>query len=634
MAEVRELYKMAAADTRPAARSYWLNSAFLAGRQWIFYDETTDQPKDMAGDGRVRMVVNRMITNHRTIIANLTQRELAFDVFPNMADDASLQASYIATEVLYALASEHNWERKREEVATAILKGGVAAIALDWDESRNDSVESVLSIAEFTVEPGTRDPEHSRWWIKAQMLNPLEVKAIYDMKETPVADVTQGLNPIQSSMLAAHLNADTLNPLTLVLTYYERPNKINPDGKVLVEINNQIVEDMPWPFPFRDRLNFVLGVETVVENRWWGDTVYNYAREPQVGLNTAKSNLSEHLRDASVARMLIPHSAIRVMEALNDVPGNMYPYPDGLQAPKWLEPAQLPAWLQNLQIEYKSDIDDIMGVHDVSRGVAPANLESGTAISILAEMDGTPVGRIIKEIGGLFSRLARMELQLHEQMTKTKRFTVIDTGEGPLGVAWTGKDIDGQHNARVPLEAIVPRSRAAQMELANTMLEMGVIKSPVEYMRFAEMPNRRHLIDVLEPNIAKAAREHSAMAQGRIVLPAMFDDHTKHIVEHNNFRLTVAYERLAPEDQAKVDEHIVAHERLAGEAMGTMVSKMEANPALAEVPTANADPVPSVLPGEEVSSPAAPPSPPPPELDPDDPAAAEAMMADMEGMFG
>lgn len=624
MAVVRDMYIKAAKDTRQLARSYWLNTAFLAGYQWVFWDENKDVPRERPGDDRIRMVVNRMASNHRTIVSHLTQREMTFEVPPNGADDASYRAAYIATEALYHLAGEHQWEKKREEAVTTILKGGTGAIALDWDEEREDSVETVLSIAEFLVEPGARDPERARWWIKAQLLNPKEVQSMYDMKECPPADATNGLNPLQERLLATHLNSDNLNPLTLVLTYYERPNKMNKKGRILVEVNNQLLQEGEWNFPFDDRLNLVVGVETVVENKWYGDTIYNQARAPQVALNYAKSNLSEHLRDASVARMLVPHSAVRTMESLTDVPGNMYPYPDGLEKPAWMTPAQLPAWLQRLPDEFKQDIDDIMGVQDAFRGDAPGRIESGTGVAILVEQSSSPVTRLIKEVAGMFTRLSRMELMLHEQETGSKRFSVISSEGGPLSLEWTGKDIAGQYYANVPLDSIMPRSRAAQEAAANKLLEMGLIDNIVDYVNYSEAPNRRNVVQELAPNVAKAARENSKMAKGEAVLPAQFDDHAKHIEEHNKFRLTTTYERLTPEEQEAVDLHVQAHETLAAEAAGIMEQRSAASAALGAVPSANGDP--NELPpepGQEMLPP-----PPPGGIVPPDPGQmAEELMA-------
>jgi hypothetical protein len=590
MAFVKSKFTEGAKETRQAARDYWLNSAYLSGSQWIYWDLNSDTPRASDPDDRIRMVVNRMATNHRTLISNLMQREITFEVMPNGADDASQHAARISEELLRALHDDHSWENLREKSMASVLKGGTTAVCVDWDSDLGDTVETVLSIAEFVVEPGSRDPEKARWWIKAQLLPPAEVQQTFGLRDLPEPDSNAGLNPLQNRMSAGGVGQGGENvDQTLVLTYYERPNGSNPGG-FQVEVGGVIVQKGKWSFPFTDRLNLVVGTETVQEDKWYGETIYSQARSPQVALNSAWSNLIEHLRDASVARLLVPNSAIGFLDQATDLPGEMLAYPDGIQPPSWLDPAQLPAWLRQLPSDLQREVDDIMGVHDVSRGMAPANLESGTALSILAEKDSSPVGRLIKVTAGMWTRLGRMVLQLQEMMVGDDRFSVIETDAGPLALTWTGKDIAGQTNAKVPLEGIIPISRAAQEQLATKMLEMGVITSIPEWTAVAQVPNGKDMIQRTHPAVAKARRENGRMAQGEILIPATFDPHDVHIPEHNNFRMSVAYEQMTPEWQEACDDHVRAHETVAAEAAGKMELRAAAGPGMAGVPSADGDP--------------------------------------------
>ena len=590
MRDIRELYKMASRDLRLASQNYWLNVGFLSGYQWIFWDPVVEQPRDHPVDDRIRFVFNRMALNHRTLIANLMQRPMAYEVFPNGADDASAEAAYVSEEILYAQAFDHRWEHLREKNYANMLKGGTGIIGIDWDEDEDDTVESALSIVEAAVEPGCYDPEKARWWIKVQVFHPEEVKAMFELKKTPPADATNGINPLAERLFEGHLGVEKITPLTMVLTYYERPNHLCEEGQVGVDVGGELVQELEWDFPWEDRLNMVVGTETLVEHQWYGETIYSQARTPQVALNMVKSNLSEHLRDAAVARLLVPHSALRTMEALNDIPGYMHPYPDGLRPPEWLSPPQLSAWIQGLQNDYIADIDDIMGVHDVSRGKAPVNLESGTALAILAELDGTPIGRILKEGAGQISRMASLNLQLLEAKAKDKRLSVIETGDGPVSIEWTGSDINGQYQARVPLESVIPRSRAAMQQMGMKLLEMGQIKTLEEFTTFIEMPGRRNLLDTINRHVAKARRENAALTRGDVPLPATFDNHEAHIQEHNNFRTTPAYERLDPDQQEVVDLHVQAHATMASGALAGQVARAEEHPALNQAPTADQTP--------------------------------------------
>jgi hypothetical protein len=307
----------------------------------------------------------------------------------------------------------------------------------------------------------------------------------------------------------------------------------------------------------------------------------------------------------------------------------MLAYPDGVTPPGWLNPAQLPAWLRQMPDSLQDQIDDIMGVHDVSRGMAPANLESGTALSILAEKDSSPVGRLIKVTAGMWTRLGRMVLQLQEQMVKSKRFSVIETDNGPLALQWTGKDIAGQTMAKVPLEGIIPISRAAQEQLATKMLEMGVIEDLPTWTAVAQVPNGRDMIKRTHPAIDKARRENARMAQGEVMIPATFDVHEAHIPEHNNFRMSLAYEMMPIQWQQMFDDHVLAHETVAAEAAAKMEIRAGAGPGMANVPSADGDPqveLPPLDPAVAEPMPAAPAPPPPPVPEP----TTEDLLAELE----
>jgi hypothetical protein len=120
------------------------------------------------------------------------------------------------------------------------------------------------------------------------------------------------------------------------------------------------------------------------------------------------------------------------------------PYNDSLPVkPSYLTPPQMPAWWIDMPGRLADQIDDIMGVHDISRGSAPANIESGFGLTVLAEKDTTPVTRLSKETSRAFGRLMSMVLAIYEDKTKnskvTRRSLVRVPGNAPLTVIWNGR---------------------------------------------------------------------------------------------------------------------------------------------------------------------------------------------------
>lgn len=590
---VRKLYDEAVPSIRHRIRSYWLNHAYLQGQQWLWWDHiqhrvNADIPDDV---DRIQATVNHMRANVRVLIGTLTQQELHFEVKPSSYDDATLRSTRLAEAILEELRLAHNWETRREEVLHAVLKGGTAAVAVDWNTADQTSVERVLSISEFVVEPGTRDAERARWWIKTQVLPPGEVQAMFNLSERPPSDASHGMAPWQRQYTGDNAGI----PLTLVLTYYERPSPLCPEGRFYVEVDGKILQKGVWPFPWKHKLNLRVCRETIIENEWAGTTFLDDVRPVQTILNAAWSNAVEHLKLAANARLVVDEATDE--ERLTDMPGEFFRVAQGHREPRWLAPPAMPNITSEAIMALKMEIDNISGVHDVSRGQAPANIESGYGLSILAEKDASPIGRLIKETARLWQEVAQMVLMLHQQEVTKKRTLVIHTTNGPSREEWKGADIDDQIDVRVPLDAIIPKSRAAQAAWAQNALQMGLIQGVAQYARLADMPGQDDIIATVLPDVARAMRENHQMAMlskpikdAEIPLPAVYDDHALHIETHNEFRKSVRYEQMDSERREIVDDHIQAHETMMAQQLANRRQGEALDPALGQMPRADGAP--------------------------------------------
>lgn len=625
--EVGEKFSRAQQSIMEELQNYWLNFLFLEGHQWLFYNDATSQINEIprAEEDVTRLTLNRMRSSSRTIMSKLTQRDLTFEVMPSDADDATMRGARIAQSLLANLRIAQSWEQKREIADWSTWKGGTAALCVDWDPEASDLAAdptdtgnrvvrkgdvciTPLNLSEFVVEPGARDGERARWWIKSLLLPPAEVQDLYGLEWTPAADATANLTPFQ--VQAMQRNQMIQTPLTRVLTYYERPNKKCPKGKICVVVNDQVVSEKDeWPFPWRDHLNIAIQKETPVETRWTGDTVLSDSRGVQVAFNHAHSVIDEHMKRAANARMAVPISGLDYMDDLTDQPAEVVAYPDGSAPPSWIGAPQMPQWWNERPQVLAQEMDDILGVHQVSRGDAPVNVESGYGLSILAEHDSTPIMRMSKEQAIAWSKVATMTLKLYEKMVKHKRKTSANVpGQGSISLEWSGDDFKGQTTATVPYDEIVPRSRAAQLQFAKDMLQMGVVTSAADFASVADLPGQETFLGALSPDIAKARRENHMFSLGRPAVPAEFDDHEGHVMEHNRWRKSIDYEIASPEIQQHVETHIQAHITMAAEAAGGQSAAAAiGGTALASVPTqAGAPPMDPAMLAQEQAAMAAP----------------------------
>lgn len=613
--EIRKKYEESNRMLQKEQWTYVINRAFLHNEQWLNYDQTRNNVFSIPREpDRLRITHNRLWPASRHLMSKLLSRPLVFEVPPQQADDASVRGSHIAEAVLEELHRSHNWENMREQLAWDAWLGGTSFLAVDWDQNyggqyagqredgteimTGDICESPLNILEVAWEPGARDIEKAYWWIRAQALPPATVQERYSTPALPEADAGAAQGYMGRTLLAE----DTGRPkpdLTLVLTYYERPCKSRPQGAIVTVINDKIVDGPhPWLFPFKDRLNLVCIRETKMSGKAQGDTVVSAAVPVQVSYNQAWSNLLEHLKLAGQSIMLVPDASLDDIEELSDLAGAMLNYNSAGGEPHWLSPTSLPNWVVEAPRMLAQQMDDILGIHDVSRGIAPSNIESGVGLSVLVEQDTTPLGALTREMAYGFERYACMVLETYAvKAVGTRKARIQQRGQTPEVVEWDGASLAGQTVATVPMDAVMPRSRTALMAFAKELWDRKIIQDPQMFTKMADLPDQDDLLEGLDSNAAKAQRENRDMAVGRIRVPRDFDDHKKHIQRHNEFRRTLRYETLSPELQTLIDDHIEAHETMAAEEMGEQAAKMNVHPAFASAATANEAPMLPGMPG-------------------------------------
>lgn len=611
-AEVRERWSNASRALSAERQQAALNRSFIRNRQWVFFNKETSRLEEAPRvPSRVRATVSRIGPDSRRIIAKLMRRSLVFDVPPTTADDVAGRASRIAEAVLADLHLKQNWERLRLDHAWTTWEGGVAALCVDWDPTQGQIIGedeqgrpvgtgeiklSVLSVHEIGCEPGTHDIERASWWMRGQAFPPKEVQRMFGLEKSPQADAmaVDGVYRLGESGRDAR---DT--PMTMVLTCYQRPTAADK-GCVVTVVNDQIVNYQPWPFPFTDRLNIATACVQMMHSTWLGHTPVSDAVPIQALYNASWSSIIEHLRQAGNARLWVPIGSVEDIEELSDTPGEAVEYnPIGNLRPVYESPPSMPDWWIRQPAMLSEALDDVLNVHDVSRGQAPTGVESGVALSILAENDDTPVGAFAKELGECWGRVATMVLKILEQRVIETRQALIKQPSGvPEVIEWTGGDLAGQTTATVPLDAVLPRSRAAQAAYAMQLYDRGIIKNPQELAKIADLPDQDDLLEGIDPDTARARRENYSMAVGQVRTVDQIDEHANHLNIHRGFMKSSRYEHLDPMMQQIFVAHLAAHEMYAAQqaAMQTQAAQL-GGPAAAMIPTAAS----SVLPPDALA---------------------------------
>lgn len=603
-------WKLGADELMKQRRDYWQNLSMFFGEQWVWWDsrrnmlQALPQAWSPLGKGRARTVANRIRPNMMSLLGRMLRNDLEFDVPPTDSADDVVSGAMLAEDVLSGTHRDQNWRDVRYGENFAKFMGGTSAVCVEWDQAAGVPLGQVpgtnkvigtgdarllpLGINEFCVEPGVRDARGAQWWCQGLALSPQAVKEQYGLSWLPQADASTMMSPLQTRLLEHMGRGQGTNHLCLVITMYERPNKATPNGKYAIVVNHQTIHEGDWPFPVKDRLNLFLFRQQAVEGTWIGTTLMNDAVPLQVQYNFMRSCIAEHAKKVGNARLMAAQGAF-MEEDLSDDPGSVLWYtPDlGGAVPQYLRPPDLPRWMVGEAGALSSELDDVMFVHATSRGEASFDRASGQALALLAEKDDSPLGLMAFEESQGWAEIGEFVLRLYEKRVAETRVTQAHPGVGQPGQVrisrWNGKMLKGQTRCIVPLETTLPVSQAAQQAFARDMWDRGLIKDPVVFARMLRLP-QRELMAVIDADVARSQRENARMMMGEAPHPAKFDDHGKHIAEHNRFRKSDSY--LYADDATKqvIDLHIEFHEKMAAEELGRQTQLAGINPALAALP--------------------------------------------------
>ena len=632
--EVINLWSKADQYLLKERRDYWMNASYFGGHQWVWWDHTRNivQELDYATEAErfTRITVDKFGPRVTNLIARMTRSPLVWEVEPSGIDDSSLRRQRLQEQLLLSEAHEQDWAEIREESLLQTLFGGAAAISVDWDPGlgkivATDPVTGVdipaggvrltpLGISEFCLEPGSPDVESARYWIRCVALPPEQVKERYNLDWDPVPDAEAALSARHRTLLSRRPQGQPPR-LTLVYCYYERPTNRTPGCVVHVVNNKQVYsygDGQGWPFPFSS-LNLAVFTQRRIPRTWVGHTLLTPARDIQYAYNRARSTILEHMRKAANARLMIPAGSIEDSDVITTDPADVMEYNAELGEPHWQTAPDVPRWISMEAAQLEAEMDDIFFTHAVSRGQAPGDRNSGLALSVLAEKDDTPLGPMARNQSAMWARIGRMTLQLYRAYASNSgmvRSQTLTTPQGnTLQFEWTAEDIEEYPQVKVPLDATAPRSKIATQSVITSLAQ----QFPQAFQnvdgtalaRMLDLPDPRGFLGSTDPDITKAEWENGLLMQEVPVMPADFDDHAKHIAQHNRERKSPAYELASPGVRQTIDIHIQAHQTMAAEEAQQQMMRMQTMPGAEALPQAN-EPAGSLVPQAMTGQPGVP----------------------------
>jgi hypothetical protein len=598
-------YKQIKAARSSIERQWYINLSFYFGKQYVNLVSTSSNASGnnfrlytpQAPPWRVRMVANKVRPIIRTELAKVTAQKPNATVYPASNDDRDIFAARAGEQIYDSLYRRKKMKNVLRRAQFWNLICGNGYIKDWWDPTAFDpdgTTPGDIMIAPETpfhiMVPDFREEEieDQPYLIHASTKSPEWVRAHYGkaLKGININPNTAGATDIlENSFLnlvgASQLTKDSV----LCLEVWIKPggHKLFPEGGMFTLLGDTIVQAVglqnePWPFS-HNQYPFTK-FDHIPTGKYYSDSVITDLIPLQKEYNRTRSQIVEAKNRMAKPQLMAYQGSINPSQITTE-PGQVILVKQGFQMPMPLRLEPLPQYVIEELNRCQSDMDDISGQHEITKGRVPPGVTAATAISYLQEQDDSKISHTIDSIEDGMEKIANHWLSHVVQFWDVPRIVKVVGNDGSYDAqALKGSDLRGNTDIKVEAGSALPTSKAAKQAYVMDLMKMGFIP-PEEGLKVLEFGGVEKLYDEMQQDVRQAQRENLRMQEpdpqvmmaalqaqqtGQPVEPGVpvnsWDTHPVHITTHNKFRKSAAFEQLDDAVKQEFEAHVQQHQAI------------------------------------------------------------------------
>lgn len=465
-----------------------------------------------------------------------------------------------------------------------------------------DLLEEDLECQPYLIHVQTRDID----WVKLnypqlQKIKP-DTEQVSEILENSIMSLTGGTNNRQKQRGV------------LVKECWIKPGNLPqlPNGGLITVIADQVVQFWQgWPY---DHYEYPFAkIDHIRTGKFYSQSTIVDLLPLQKELNRTRSQVIEAKNNTAKPRLLAYRGSIDPSK-ITTQPGQVILVVPGFDLPQPLPLPPLPSYVTEEIERIVVDINDISGQHEVTKGSAPPGVTAATAISYLQEQDESMLAQTFDSFEDTVEKVARQTLCYIKQYWSLPRKVKVTGVDGSFdAMVFSGADIGDNTDIRVEAGSSLPTSKAAKQAFIMDLMKMGFIPAQ-QGLEVMDMGGLNKITEQIQVDNKQAQRENLKMAavtpemlqqheqmmmqdaqvdpntgmpqnpkyigppdpmappdpmtempQPQVLNPPpiipvnTWDNHAVHILKHNNYRKTQAFEQASPEVKELFEAHVQDH---------------------------------------------------------------------------
>lgn len=512
-------------------RQWYLNMAFNFGHQWIdILDSrspgTSGKFKSKAAPPYVsRRTVNRIRSFVRTEQSKFLSTLPTVSAVPATAEEEDIRSAYAAEQVWQSYTTKRSLRREYSKATWWKIITGNGFLKAWWDPTITDKstgqpgdivYRSIAPFHIFVPDMREREIDDQPYIIQAQV-KPLEwCKQAYG-EELKYSEVKPSQLSANSLLDDAYFNlSDTPKSeldACVILEVWVKPGTtpMMPNGGLLILVEECLVGAFLDGMPYTHGEYPYTKVEHLSNDTFFADSPLVDLIELQKEYNESRTQISLSAKRMGNPQLLAQQGSI-VPGRLTNEPGQIIQYRPGTPPPQPIPLQPIPDYVVRLQETILTDMEDVSGQHEVSKGQTPSGVTAGTALAFLKETDDNYLTPQYQNVEDAFERIARQTLTLFQQFVDTGRKLKVVGADGAFDTALLqGSDIAGATDIRVEPGSSIGQSMAAKRATVMDMFSIGILQDPNQALRLLEVGGAQKVLDTISVAEKKAQRENTKL---------------------------------------------------------------------------------------------------------------------------
>lgn len=571
------------ADTLLSRANAWYNQLYSNGYltkvrdMWMayhgcFYSSGSAHKITFGGEQGelVNLAVNHIRNLAQHILVMITAQRPAMTARATNQDYKSVVQTKLAEGLLDYYMREKRLEKFLRTATEYAIVFGSGYIKMDWNATTGE-------VYEINEETGTNIYEGD---VEFRNLSPFDV--IFDMsKETPyeqdwvlcrtfknkfdlaakfpeLGDRIKGLQT-KSDLFRYRMDLMAYDDTDDVAVYefYHKRTESMPDGRYLLFLEADLVL-MDTPMPYRSLPVYRIAPAEILGTPYGYTPMFDLL-PLQDAVNSLYSAVLSNQNAFATQNVWVPRGAeisLKALEGgLNIIEGN-----GQAGKPEALNLTQTPKEVFEFMALLEQKMETLSGVNSVARGNPESSLKTGAALALVQSQALQFISGLQQQYVQLVEDVGTGLINMLKDFAAVPRVAMIvgKNNASYIEKEFTGDDLSQINRVIVEMGNALGQTTAGKLELAQQMMQYGIVKNPEDFFSVLETGRLDVMVDETYRHLMLIRQENEALAEGQDVVALSIDKHLMHITHHQTV-LSDPKLRLDQDLSKRVLDHIQEH---------------------------------------------------------------------------